>query len=298
MTRIANQNWPSNQAQFITEKDFAWLKEHGVNAVRIPVGYWILDGDGPLFSSIGKLDWAVKMAKKYGLKVLIDLHAAPGSQNGQDHSGVIGRLDWYKHKTNRQKTIEILVRLAERYNDDDTVWGIELLNEPQFFRGGREILKQFYQQAYDAISKVARPGLAVVFHDGFKPYRLSGAIKPNGDLPVYMDHHWYSFVMPELFSIKLPLYFYKLRMKLDIRLTKLLCRSQPIIIGEWSGVIPGPRADKMKKSERIKLVKQSISLQQKLYKDFGGWFYWNYKTESQDVWNFRSMVEGGYLKID
>ena len=26
---------------FITEADFAWIANHGLNAVRLPVGYWV-----------------------------------------------------------------------------------------------------------------------------------------------------------------------------------------------------------------------------------------------------------------
>jgi aryl-phospho-beta-D-glucosidase BglC (GH1 family) len=33
------------------------------------------------------VNFALDMAEKYELDILVDLHGAPGSQNGQDHSG-------------------------------------------------------------------------------------------------------------------------------------------------------------------------------------------------------------------
>ena len=27
------------------------------------------------------------------------------------------------------------------------------------------------------------------------------------------------------------------------------------------------------------------------------WFYWNYKTEGRGIWNFRSLVEDGFLEL-
>lgn len=68
------------------------MKEYGLNAARIPIGYWAFDvqpGESYL-----KLDqWAMLLracgwAQKHGIKVIVDLHGAPGSQNGE-HAGIL-----------------------------------------------------------------------------------------------------------------------------------------------------------------------------------------------------------------
>jgi glucan 1,3-beta-glucosidase len=65
----------------------------GINWVRIPVPFWMfmtqaeldahnepyLTGQLPYFTRI------ISLLKVYNISVLIDLHAAPGSQNGFDH---------------------------------------------------------------------------------------------------------------------------------------------------------------------------------------------------------------------
>ncbi len=62
----------------------------GVNTVRIPVGYWILETEenqGPFVRGAAQfLDAAFDMAAVHNIRVVISLHAAPGSQNGFDHS--------------------------------------------------------------------------------------------------------------------------------------------------------------------------------------------------------------------
>ncbi len=286
-----------HQDSFITEEDFAWLAKNRINMVRVPVGYWIISGDPPLASSIGKLDWAIEMAKRYGIKVLIDLHGAPGGQNGLDHSGVKGSADWYKRSEHRQATIDILVALAKRYRSESTVWGIELLNEPKPVLGSYLKLKRFYRQSYQAIKQVARPGLCVVFHDSFRPRLFSGIIKPDSNFPIYLDHHWYNFFLPKPLLNRLSPEAYKRILKLKIHTLKRLSRKQPVIIGEWNGVLPGECLGKIPTEQHDTIIRDNIVQQQATYQYVAGDFYWNYKTEDRGVWHFRSMVEDGQLLI-
>ena len=54
----------------------------GMDAVRIPVPYFIFGDRAPFVGCVKELDNAFNWAEKYGLKILIDLHTAPDSQNG------------------------------------------------------------------------------------------------------------------------------------------------------------------------------------------------------------------------
>jgi len=60
-----------------------------LNHVRIPIGYWAYEvGPGEPFIS-GQHDYllkAVTWAGQYNIKVIVDLHGAPGSQNGYTRS--------------------------------------------------------------------------------------------------------------------------------------------------------------------------------------------------------------------
>lgn len=275
---------------FITESDFAWLAKNGVNAVRIPVGYWIFEGDAPFTPCISYLDWAIEMAEKYNLQVLIDFHAAKGSQNGNDHSGRIGVAAWYENSAYRKESIEVLVRLAERYKHAQCVWGIELLNEPKLGVVRYFKLLRFYRQAYAALAAVARPGTRIVFSDGFAPWLFTGALTHKEECPPVMDVHWYQFGRTNLER-----YFSRLR-KRPYQL-RCLQKFQPVIVGEWSGMLSHLTLKGLPADEQRRLEKRHIEEQLKAYSTASGWFYWTYKTEGRGIWNFRHQVESGTLLL-
>lgn len=279
---------------FITEADFAWLHDNGINAVRIPIGYWIFEGDDPFTPAVKYLDWAVQMADKYQLKVLIDLHGLQGSQNGNDHSGRIGPSAWYDHATYREASIKTLETIARRYYDQPAVWGIEVINEPKP-KLIQHTLRRFYEDAYSRLIQVARPGTTIVFHDAFRPRRLSGALRAQADYPVVMDIHWYQFGSVWRAWEKLERYF--VRVMKRPRLVHKLQRKQPVIIGEWSLVLTDKMLAGRKRYDAQTAFKAHGMVQLDAYERALGWFYWTYKTEGRGIWHFRSLIEDGVISF-
>ena len=279
---------------FITEADFQWLHDNKVNAIRIPIGYWIFDGDDPYIPAIEYLDWAIEMAAKYQLKVLIDLHGLKGSQNGNDHSGRIGRSEWYDRSDYRRESIETIERIARRYYDQPAVWGIEVINEPKPGIIQRK-LRRFYKDAYARLIDVARPGTAIIFHDAFRPRMLSGALQAHADFPVIMDIHWYQFGSVWRKWEELEGYFVRIIKRL--RLVRRLQRTQPVIVGEWSLVLTDKMLAKRKKYDAQAAFKTHGMVQLEVYEKAHGWFYWTYKTEGRGIWHFRSLVEDGIISL-
>jgi len=92
-------------------------------------------------------EWAVK----YNVAVLVDIHAAKGSQNGNDHSAPTnpGNIYWDSYQENIDNTVEVARFLAARYRNAPAFLGVELLNEPTNVNADK--LKQYYITAYDAI---------------------------------------------------------------------------------------------------------------------------------------------------
>ncbi len=279
----------NHQKNFIREADFKWLAEHGVKAVRIPVGYWILEGDNPFVASIGRLDWAFTMAKRYDLKILLCLHGAPGSQNGHDHSGRVGKALWYKEVAYRERTLDVLERLATRYREEPALWGIELLNEPKTALFQLK-LRAFYREAYARLSSIIRPETAIVFSDAFTPRLLNAAIGGSRP-PVMMDVHWYHFGFWA--HKRAPLSWYWQVVRGHRRLLRRLGRQQPIVVGEWSGVLSHQGLRRYPSDQHESLQRAHIERQIKSYKNATAWFYWTYKTEDPGIWNYRSLVEAG-----
>lgn len=76
-------------SSFITEKDFEHLASIGINSVRVPIGYWILDcghfGPFKKYHAVYQSSWywllnMISAAAKYKIGVLIDLYGAPGKE--------------------------------------------------------------------------------------------------------------------------------------------------------------------------------------------------------------------------
>ena len=91
---------------------------------------------------------AVQWARKYGLRINLDLHAVPGSQNGWNHSGRLGTIGFLSGPmgyANAQRTLNYIRILAEfisqpQYKDVVTIFGI--LNEPQASTIGQDSLSR------------------------------------------------------------------------------------------------------------------------------------------------------------
>ena len=130
---------------------------------------------------------------------MIDCHGSPGSQNGQDHSGHKGDVEW-QQGDNLQKSISVLTTMATKYGTDeykDVVMGIEIVNEPAT-AGNNSIdtTVQFAKDAYAAIRNAsANPDLIVITHDAWEGPTYSGwtnAAQSLGNKGTFgIDQHLY-----------------------------------------------------------------------------------------------------------
>ena len=75
---------------YVTEEDFRQIAAFGLNTVRLPVPYHVFGDRPPMLGCVEYVDRAFDWAEKHGLKILLDLHTVPGSQNGYDNGGLTG----------------------------------------------------------------------------------------------------------------------------------------------------------------------------------------------------------------
>jgi glucan 1,3-beta-glucosidase len=200
---------------WITEKDFQWMASIGINTVRLPLGYWHLPTEhavGTAYEGVGHIyqgAWprvirTVSMAADHGIGVLIDLHGAPGSQNGtpisvcghhrrtysprgQPHSGVSdGQAALFSVPSNMDKAVDVLAFLTKTFVNVPNIVGIQLLNEPN---NVPELLS-FYNRALDSLRSVAPEAGRFPFyvHDGFDMRRGTDFVESRSDW-VVLDHH-------------------------------------------------------------------------------------------------------------
>jgi glucan 1,3-beta-glucosidase len=309
--------------RFITREDLAWLVSVGVNALRIPLGHWIFGPPYPYHAAYGAdphpyvkggievLDRALDWADELGLKVLLDLHAAPGCQNGFDNGGIKDVCEWHTREEYLAHSVEVLGRLAERYGNRACLYGIEVLNEPRW-DVPTALLKSYYLRAYAAIRAQCPPeAVAVVFHDGFRSYReYSGFMQGPQFGNVFFDVHRYQcFERADL----------DLDMNGHLRKAAVLWSEEageiqrglglPAIAGEWSLGLDlkavslwaaGPFNHALEGMDAVEqeIAYRSYALAQLLaFERYLGWFFWSYRTETTPAWCFRECVERGWLTL-
>jgi endoglucanase len=131
--------WAAFREDYVTQADIRFIKAAGFNTVRVPL-HWRLfvepgaadDGSGDKFEGQGwtLLDRLVGWCRDAGLRVIIDLHAAPGGQTGVNHDDGTGfPLTFYVPRY-RVLTVALWKAIAARYRDEPAVLGYDLLNEP------------------------------------------------------------------------------------------------------------------------------------------------------------------------
>lgn len=58
---------------------------------------------------------AVQWAGELGLDVFIDIHGAPGSQNGWEETGLVGPVDFLGNTSNADRTVNVLQNLTNEF---------------------------------------------------------------------------------------------------------------------------------------------------------------------------------------
>ncbi len=119
-----------HRSGFISERDFAAIARMGLNTVRIPIPYFIYGDRQPFIGCLEELDKASIWAEKYGIRILIDLHTVPLSQNGFDNGGLSGVCKWSQTPDEVDYVVNLLEKLAKRYGRRQGLMGIQPINEP------------------------------------------------------------------------------------------------------------------------------------------------------------------------
>ena len=83
------------------------------------MGYWavdVLDAEPYTPGQYPYLIQAVQWAREFGISVSIDLHGLPGSQNGQDNSGITGVIEFAANQTNTDRALGVLRNLSAEFS--------------------------------------------------------------------------------------------------------------------------------------------------------------------------------------
>jgi len=319
----AKSRLESHWNSWIVEDDFVEMAKIGLNFVRIPIGYWSvspLEGDPYVQGAYDVLGKALGWASSNNIKVMIDLHGAPGSQNGFDNSGRRGNIDWQQGDTVSQ-THTALNKIRDDHASNPAVAAIELVNEPMGSSLDMDTLRQFYM---DGWGDLKGSNVAITFHDAFQGVNAWNDWG-SGMWALLEDTHHY-----EVFDSG------SLQMGIDDHVStacafgaSMATNNKWTIAGEWTGATTdcaqwlngrgiGARYDGtysinggssyigscdgkysgtvagLGEADRNN-IKTFMTAQMAAFEKADGWIQWAWKNEAAPEWHFQNLTQAGLV---
>ncbi|KAJ1452410.1 glycoside hydrolase superfamily [Pelagophyceae sp. CCMP2097] len=325
------EHWDS----WVTETTFDSLSAAGITHVRVPIGHWILgdiSNDEPyVFGEWPFLARAARWAAQRNMGVYLDLHTAPGSQNGFDNSGRMGKATWDSTQANVNRTLRIVQAVSDRVRADalTAITGFGLLNEPDQHTDYWRML-EYYNEAYTRIRSTLGGNVAIYIGDMFNPQSFNWywhAGNPVKATNVFLDTHIYACFVDDLKAMT-PKQHVRQVCAFERGHINACCwaAQRPTelgrFVGEWTAAYdqtPSPELQRLRPvsrpldGKRFNFLRQYVLAQMMTYEatpesskpymqgapalDVHGWFFWNFHMEA-DVyreWDYLRGVDEGWI---
>lgn len=180
-------------SSFILEEDIAQIASWGADHVRLPIDYNVIQNDDGSFieSGFAHIDNCIRWCKKYGLKMVLDLHKSCGY--------VFDDKTYCQFFTNERLQdifVELWQELTNRYGKYSDMISFELLNEITA-RETAEIWNRIAARTVRAIRKINKDVRIII--GGYFNSSIEGllALEKPADENIVFTFHCYS---PLLFT--------------------------------------------------------------------------------------------------
>lgn len=171
---------------FIKEEDFKKISSWGLDHVRLPIDYNILEDDKGGYKEDGfqRIENALLTAKKYGLNVVIDLHKTAGFSFdfGEKETG------FFESEELQERFLKLWEQLAQHFGKYSDMAAFELLNEVTD-RSYNDTWNKVSLKCVERIRKYAPKTL--IFIGGYwnnSPEAVKDLADPYDDKIVYVFH--------------------------------------------------------------------------------------------------------------
>jgi endoglucanase len=202
--------WKKFRDVYIAKDDIDFIKKVGFNTVRVPLDWRLFAGPGDDVEggqqiATGNdehlegegwalLDRLVQWSHAAGVRVIVDLHAAPGGQTGVNHDNGPGFPMTFYVPRYRRMTIALWQKIAAHYRDETAILGYDLLNEPISPYSDVAYLNPRLEPLYrDIVTAIRRvdPNHAVLL--GGAQWNTNFAVfdKPFDDNAIYTYHKFW-----------------------------------------------------------------------------------------------------------
>tara|TARA_B100000767_G_C19770757_1_gene539843 strand:+ start:746 stop:3952 length:3207 start_codon:yes stop_codon:yes gene_type:complete len=200
-TNLFFDRWHENH---VTRSDIDSLSVWGFNSVRVPMHYNLFTLPIEKESIVGENTWLTKgftmidnlldWCEANQMYLILDLHAAPGGQGANaaisDYDSDLPSL--WESDQNKNKTIALWKKLADRYKDEIWIGGYDLLNEVNWgLENDNEALRLLYEDITTAIRTVDQEHIIFIEGNGFAN-DFKGLSPPWDENMVYSFHKYWS----------------------------------------------------------------------------------------------------------
>jgi aryl-phospho-beta-D-glucosidase BglC (GH1 family) len=188
-TEVFYQTYRNN---YVKKADIDSLKKWGFNSIRLPFHYNLFanNTNPPVFLNTGFeiIDSLLSWCEANQIYLILDMHAAPGGQSDEpisDYNPTNPSL--WQSEQNKNLTVQIWRKIAERYKDKEWIGGYDLLNEPKWnLPPNNQPLRDLYIRITDTIRAVDNNHLLFIEGNWF-------ATDFNGLFPPWDENMAYSF---------------------------------------------------------------------------------------------------------
>jgi len=154
----AHAFWEEYEEAYFTDLDAAYLQQLGYNLLRVPLSQNRLENPNAPGQydeqALQRLDALIRACKARGIYVMLDLHAVAGGQSREIYAdSVSAHPDFWRYADFRQRATDLWVALARRYQNEPTVAGYDLINEPHT-EGCTALLTTWLRDTMAAIRRV------------------------------------------------------------------------------------------------------------------------------------------------
>lgn len=157
--------WTQFKENYITRDDIRYIKQTGMNSIRIPFHYKLFTDEDYMGLTADQdgfemIDRVVEWCREEGLYVILDMHDAPGGQTGDNIDDSYGYPWLMESEESKALFCSIWKEVANHYANDTLILGYDLLNEPiaHYFLDGyahlNDSLEPLYKRCTDSIRTV------------------------------------------------------------------------------------------------------------------------------------------------
>lgn len=322
----ASDVFTKHRNEWITEADFRAIRAAGLDSVRLPLGFWVLDcgaaevNRGPWVGPCERVLWqALGWAQDHRLRVNLCLHGCPGGQSGHHATGR-EQKDWDPSMWNFPATLECLRRLATIFGGHPSVAAITVTNEPSCHIPAA-VLSTFYTCACKVIRECTprRPDIVIilpVYHRHWGDFHPFFEMISCVDANVAVDLHLYQCFGDVWQSRDLEDHLSRARSGqghspgvVDIVSSSRI----PVIVGEWSLRLPTwgtswpcRRVNAMAPEDQGQVYRQFAEAQLHQFSTLTlGHFFWNWKVdagranggEGEPFWDLQACLERHFIVL-